>query len=43
MSSQEFSPTDLQDILKFTATLARKAGDLILEESKAFTPRSRQR
>jgi len=36
MSSQELSPTDLQDILKFTTTLARKAGDLILEGSKAI-------
>ena len=36
MSSQELSPTDLQDILKFTTTLAHKAGDLILEGSKAI-------
>ena len=36
MSSQELSPTDLQDILKFTTTLARKAGDLILQGSKAI-------
>lgn len=36
MSTPDLSPTDLQDILNFTTTLARKAGELILEGSKAI-------
>lgn len=36
MSSQELTPTDLQEILKFTTILARKAGDLILQGSEAI-------
>ena len=36
MSSIELSDTDLQSILEFTSTLARKAGDLILEGSAAI-------
>lgn len=36
MSTPELSPTDLQDILKFTVTLARKAGEVILEGSRAI-------
>jgi myo-inositol-1(or 4)-monophosphatase len=34
MSSIELSDTDLNSILEFTCTLARKAGDLILEGSE---------
>lgn len=36
MSPIELSDTDLKSILKFTSTLARKAGDLILEGSEAI-------
>lgn len=36
MSSVELSDADLQSILEFTSTLARKAGDLILEGSEAI-------
>ena len=36
MSSIELSDSDLQSILEFTSTLARKAGGLILEGSKAI-------
>lgn len=36
MSSVELSDADLQSILKFTSTLARKAGELILEGSEAI-------
>ena len=36
MSSIELSDADLESILKFTSTLARKAGDLILEGSEAI-------
>ena len=35
MSTIELSLTDLQQILTFTIGLARKAGDLILEGSRA--------
>ena len=34
MSSIELSDADLQSILEFTSTLARKAGELILEASR---------
>lgn len=36
MSSIELSDADLESILEFTSTLARKAGDLILEGSEAI-------
>jgi myo-inositol-1(or 4)-monophosphatase len=36
MSSVELSDADLQSILEFTSTLARKAGELILEGSEAI-------
>jgi myo-inositol-1(or 4)-monophosphatase len=36
MSSVKLSDTDLQSILEFTSTLARKAGELILEGSEAI-------
>ena len=36
MSSIELSDADLQSILEFTSTLARKAGDLMLEGSEAI-------
>lgn len=36
MSTPELTPTDLQEILKFASTLARKAGDLILQGSEAI-------
>ena len=36
MSSVELSDADLQSILEFTCTLARKAGELILEGSQAI-------
>lgn len=36
MSSVELSDADLQSILEFTSTLARKAGDLMLEGSEAI-------
>ena len=36
MSSVELSTADLRSILEFTSTLARKAGDLILEGSEAI-------
>jgi len=36
MSSVELSDVDLQSILEFTSTLARKAGDLMLEGSEAI-------
>ena len=36
MSSIELSDVDLQSILEFTSTLARKAGELILEGSEAI-------
>jgi myo-inositol-1(or 4)-monophosphatase len=36
MSVTELSASDLQQILAFTTTLARKAGDLILEGSQAI-------
>jgi myo-inositol-1(or 4)-monophosphatase len=36
MSLTELSDADLESILGFTSTLARKAGDLILEGSEAI-------
>ena len=36
MASIELSDADLQSLLEFTSTLARKAGDLILEGSEAI-------
>ena len=36
MSTPELSTADLQQILSFTTTLARKAGALILEGSRAI-------
>lgn len=36
MSSTELTDADLQSILEFTSTLARKAGDLILEGSEVI-------
>lgn len=36
MSSIQLSDADLQSILDFTSTLARRAGDLILEGSEAI-------
>ena len=36
MSSIELSDADLRSILEFTSTLARKAGELILEGSEAI-------
>ena len=37
MSPVELSDTDLQSILEFTSTLARKAGELILAGSEAIS------
>lgn len=36
MSTKDLSPTDLQEILAFTTSLARRAGDLILIGSQAI-------
>lgn len=36
MSTPELTPADLQSILEFTVSLARKAGELILEGSEAI-------
>ena len=36
MSSAELSDADLQSILEFTSTLARRAGDLILDGSEVI-------